>query len=88
VRWRPALDTWKSKGHTVYLYTCRTNKNFNPPEDPKEQSRKLQIWLDQYNLSWILIHDTQEGNGKCNADIFIDDRAMEYNDRPEFFINL
>jgi hydroxymethylpyrimidine pyrophosphatase-like HAD family hydrolase len=66
-----AINTISSLGYKVVIYTCRMNVEVN---NVIEQLPMLQNWLKENNLEFVEISMT----GKPIADIYIDDRAIEF----------
>lgn len=70
---KEALQTLKDAGHKIYIFTTRTNKAFRKKDDP-DQTKLLQEYLDKYQIPYDKIWTY----GKPMADIFIDDRAINF----------
>jgi ribonucleotide monophosphatase NagD (HAD superfamily) len=70
---REALQQLKARGHTIYLFTTRTNSMFRKKDEP-DQKLMIEAWMKQHDIPYDKIWTF----GKPMADIFIDDRALHF----------
>ena len=69
-----AMKQLKDAGHTLYIFTTRTNPVFKKKEESGEQKKNMEEWLKKHNI----VFDKVWTFGKPMADIFIDDRAISF----------
>lgn len=74
---REALARLKKEGHYIYIFSTRTNKIFRKKgeEDEKNQEKMMKEWLKEHDIPYDKIWTF----GKPMADLFIDDRAINFN---------
>jgi len=70
---KEALEALKAKGHTLYLFTTRTNTMFRKKDEP-DQKVMIEEWMKRHEIPFDKIWTF----GKPMADIFIDDRALSF----------
>ena len=68
---KEALEALKAKGHTLYLFTTRTNTMFRKKDEP-DQKIMIEAWMKKHKIPFDKIWTF----GKPMADLFIDDRAI------------
>ena len=69
-----AMQKLKELGHTLYIFTTRTNPIFKDKEASNAQKKAVEQWLKDYQIPF----DKVWTFGKPMADIFIDDRAIGF----------
>ena len=69
---KEAMEELKAKGHTLYIFTTRTNKIFH--KDEKDQKKAIEVYMKEHDIPFDKIWTF----GKPMADIFIDDRAIGF----------
>ncbi|HYG15444.1 MAG TPA: hypothetical protein VEC12_06785 [Bacteroidia bacterium] len=72
-----ALKKLKEQGHYIYIFSTRTNKIFRKPTDGKDekyQEKQIKEWMARYDIPYDKIWTF----GKPMADLFIDDRAINF----------
>jgi histidinol phosphatase-like enzyme len=69
-----ALRKLKEAGHTLYIFSTRTNPVFKKKEGAADQKKLMEDWLEKYQIPFDKIWTF----GKPMADIFIDDRAIGF----------
>jgi hypothetical protein len=70
---KEALEALKAKGHTLYLFTTRTNTMFRKKDEP-DQKIMIEAWMKKHEIPFDKIWTF----GKPMADLFIDDRALSF----------
>ena len=70
---KEALEALKAKGHTLYLFTTRTNTMFRKKDEP-DQKVMIEEWMKRNEIPFDKIWTF----GKPMADLFIDDRALSF----------
>ena len=70
-----ALRVLKEKGHTIYIFSTRTNPVFKKKEGAADQKKLMEDWLNSHEIPFDKIWTF----GKPMADLFIDDRAIGFN---------
>lgn len=72
-----AMKKLKEQGHYLYIFTTRTNKIFKKKGDAKDekyQENQIKEWMAKYDIPYDKIWTF----GKPMADLFIDDRAINF----------
>lgn len=72
-----AMKKMKEQGHYLYIFTTRTNKIFKKKGDGKDekyQENQIKEWMAKYDIPYDKIWTF----GKPMADLFIDDRAINF----------
>jgi ribonucleotide monophosphatase NagD (HAD superfamily) len=72
-----AMKKMKEQGHYLYIFTTRTNKIFRKKGDGKDekyQENQIKEWMAKYDIPYDKIWTF----GKPMADLFIDDRAINF----------
>lgn len=69
-----AMQRLKEMGHTLYIFTTRTNPIFKDKDASNAQKKAVEQWLKDHNIPF----DKVWTFGKPMADIFIDDRAIGF----------
>jgi hypothetical protein len=72
-----AMRKLKEQGHYLYIFTTRTNKIFRKKDDGKDekyQQEQIKLWMEKYDIPYDKIWTF----GKPMADLFIDDRAINF----------
>lgn len=69
-----AMQRLKEMGHTLYIFTTRTNPIFKDKNASNAQKKAVEQWLKDHNIPF----DKVWTFGKPMADIFIDDRAIGF----------
>ncbi len=72
-----AMKKMKEQGHYLYIFTTRTNKIFKKKGDVKDekyQENQIKEWMAKYDIPYDKIWTF----GKPMADLFIDDRAINF----------
>ncbi len=69
---KEAMERLKAQGHTLYIFTTRTNKIFR--KDDKDQKKAIEDWMQQHEIPYDKIWTY----GKPMCDVFIDDRAIQF----------
>lgn len=70
-----AMRKLKEQGHTLYIFSTRTNPVFKKKEDAVDQKKNMEDWLKSHEIPF----DKVWTFGKPMADLFIDDRAIGFN---------
>lgn len=75
-----ALKEWKAQGHYIIIYTARNMGKYNNNIGLiiANQAPILQEWLKRHEIPYDELHF-----GKPLADVFIDDRAVRFDDSWE-----
>ena len=79
---KEALDALKASGHYLMIFTTRTNKIFRKKEGD-DQEKVMKEWLVKHEIPFDKIWTF----GKPMADIFVDDRAIQFRGKWEETIN-
>jgi len=69
-----AMKKLKEQGHTLYIFSTRTNPIFKKKEESADQKKAMEEWLKEHDMPY----DKVWTFGKPMADIFIDDRAIGF----------
>lgn len=69
-----AMKRLKEQGHTLYIFSTRTNPVFKKKDDAQDQKKMMEEWLQQHDIPF----DKVWTFGKPMADLFIDDRAIGF----------
>ena len=69
---RQALEQLKHEGHTLYIFSTRNNKLFH--KKGIDQKEAMETWMKQHAIPYDKIWTY----GKPMADLFIDDRALQF----------
>lgn len=72
-----AMKKMKEQGHYLYIFTTRTNKIFKKKGDDKDekyQENQIKEWMAKHDIPYDKIWTF----GKPMADLFIDDRAINF----------
>jgi predicted phosphatase len=69
-----ALTTLHNLGFDIIIFTCRANSKVNGEDYPR-QLCMLRKWLNENNLSFVMI----QLEGKPVAEYYIDDRGITFN---------
>lgn len=70
-----AMKALKEKGHTLYIFSTRTNPIFRKKgEEAPDQKSMMENWLKEHDIPF----DKVWTFGKPMADLFIDDRAIGF----------
>lgn len=72
-----AMKKMKEQGHYLYIFTTRTNKIFKKKGDGKDekyQENQIKEWMAKHDIPYDKIWTF----GKPMADLFIDDRAINF----------
>ena len=70
---KEAMEELKAQGHTLYIFSTRTNKIFHK-NDKVDQKKAIEAWMKEHEIPFDKIWTF----GKPMADIFIDDRAIGF----------
>ena len=70
---KEALETLKKEGHTLYIFSTRTNKLFQKKDAP-DAKKTMVAWLEKHKIPYDKIWTW----GKPMAQVFIDDRAIGF----------
>ncbi len=75
-----AMKKLKEAGHTLYIFSTRTNPIFRKKkEDSVDQKKLMEEWMKEHNIPF----DKVWTFGKPMADLFIDDRAVGFRGKWE-----
>ncbi|MDX5321409.1 MAG: hypothetical protein LPK45_09800 [Bacteroidota bacterium] len=69
-----AMKSLKEAGHTLYIFSTRTNPIFKKKEQAVDQKAAMEAWLNEHDIPF----DKVWTFGKPMADLFIDDRAIGF----------
>ena len=69
-----AMKKLKEAGHTLYIFSTRTNPVFKDKEASAEQKKNMENWMNEHGIPYDKIWTF----GKPMADLFIDDRALGF----------
>ncbi|MBI1221986.1 MAG: hypothetical protein GC180_05220 [Bacteroidetes bacterium] len=69
-----AMRQLKEAGHTLYIFSTRTNPIFKKKDQATDQKKMMEDWLNQHAIPF----DKVWTFGKPMADLFIDDRAIGF----------
>jgi len=69
-----AMKKLKEQGHTLYIFSTRTNPIFKKKEESADQKKAIEEWMKEHDMPFDKIWTF----GKPMADIFIDDRAIGF----------
>lgn len=69
-----AMKKMKEAGHTLYIFSTRTNPIFKKKDQANDQKKMMEDWLKEHDIPF----DKVWTFGKPMADIFIDDRAIGF----------
>lgn len=72
-----AMKKMKEAGHYLYIFTTRTNKIFKKPGDGKDEKYQ-ENQIKEYMAKYDIPYDKIWTFGKPMADLFIDDRAINF----------
>ena len=78
---KEALQALKDAGHTIVIWSCRSNRDRNSPYNMVESGLNPPYWemVDFLNTNKIPYDVVDDGTcGKIHADLYIDDRAVPY----------
>ena len=73
-----ALETLKQAGYIIKIHSCRTATYWDREDERTEHIRLIVDFMQKYSLPYdeILLARTMD---KPIADVYIDDRAVKYN---------
>lgn len=71
---KEAMTALKEAGHTLYIFSTRTNPVFKKKEGAADQKKMMEDWLTLHQIPF----DKVWTFGKPMADLFIDDRAVGF----------
>lgn len=72
-RW--AMQHLWRRGHKILIYTCRAYPGVVNGRKVRGKKRELAAWLEQHRIPY---DEIWTGRGKPPADIYVDDRAVEF----------
>jgi len=72
---KKTLELLQGDGHIIVIHTCRINKSINPRFSIEGLVERVRNVLDEHEIPYDQIWS---GEGKPVADVYIDDRAMEF----------
>lgn len=73
-----ALETLKQAGYTIKIHSCRTATYWNQEDERRVHIQLIQDFMKQHKLPYdeLIMSITMD---KPIADVYIDDRAVKYN---------
>lgn len=71
---KEAMEKLKSEGHYLLIFSTRTNKIFRKKDEQQDQEKLMKEWMLEHGIPF----DKVWTFGKPMADIYIDDRAIQF----------
>jgi ribonucleotide monophosphatase NagD (HAD superfamily) len=71
---KEAMKRLKEQGHTLYIFSTRTNPMFKNKDASADQKKAMEAWMGEHDIPF----DKVWTFGKPMADLFIDDRAIGF----------